>query len=127
MTKVRPQWWFIKVFTGQLPTSQDPGWRPSMVFFQVDNDVKGLALFTTWAKAEAFTGPLSAHCSLKIEIAELGGKDGVPIPVYVAALTAHVRKVERALTRYPVYVDPQTATAKGRKTRPRFPTCSATS
>ena len=111
------RWWFVRIVVKPRRDGPDPGWRPTMIFFECDDDVKGVALFTSRVKAEEFAGRMAM--TLPHDVAELGGESvRATVKDYVLALVSHIGTSKKALA-MPVYVDPPDDYCKG-KVSPTF-------
>lgn len=97
-------YYFVKVhLPREALNSGDLAWMPTLIVFESDGALKGIAVFTTWLKAEEFKAMM--NLSLESEIVELGG-DGMPLTEFVSGVTNATRHIKKTYLETPVYIDP---------------------
>ena len=106
------QYFFVKV---KIPAEHlqkgDLPWMPTLIVYKADFDVKGIAVFTSWLKAEEFSAKMSELVSFDREIVEIGDA-GMPLTEFLEGVINATRSMTKAMTETPVYVDPPDAHCK---------------
>lgn len=111
------EYYFVKILIPEsAPIAQDLApadrWMPSLIFYESDYDIKGVAMFSTWLAADNFRGETSSVCTYETEVCRIGG-DGMPLSDYFDGVKRAMRSFQKALIETPIYVDPPDIYCKG--------------
>jgi hypothetical protein len=113
--KNQVSYFFVKV---NLPEGECvPGrlpWMPTLIVFESDAALKGVAVFTSWANAHDFSSMMAQVLppTFTTEIIQLGDA-GMPLTEFTEGLINATNSMRNALVSTPVYVDPPDLFCKG--------------
>lgn len=108
-------YFFVKVnLPRRVLGNGDLPWMPTIISFEADGALKGIAVFTSWLKAEEFKAQMffTPESEITPEIVQLGGEGGMPLTEFVSGVTNATRHIRRTYLETPIYIDPPDAYCK---------------